>query len=237
MSDLQVRSDLLPGKNFRWMEADAYLFDIDGTLMVTRDLVHWNALHQAMLEAYGVDTTIEGIAYHGKTDLGILRAAMERVGISGLTFDMKLPHALSVVCREVETNQQWIRPEVCPAVPELLERLRSAGKLLGIASGNLESVGWHKVQAAGLRDFFSFGCFSDQSETRAGIFRRGVEEVKRILGETATAYFVGDTPEDVRAARQANAHIIAVCTGIFKSHELRCHAPDLCVDSFAELLL
>jgi phosphoglycolate phosphatase len=237
MSDLQVRSDLLPGKNFRWMEADAYLFDIDGTLMVTRDLVHWNALHQAMLEAYGVDTTIEGIAYHGKTDLGILRAAMERVGISGLTFDMKLPHALSVVCREVETNQQWIRPEVCPAVPELLERLRSAGKLLGIASGNLESVGWHKVQAAGLRDFFSFGCFSDQSETRAGIFRRGVEEVKRILGETATAYFVGDTPEDVRAARQANAPIIAVCTGIFKSHELRCHAPDLCVDSFAELLL
>jgi phosphoglycolate phosphatase len=237
MSDRQVRSDLLPGKNFRWMDADAYLFDIDGTLVVTRDLVHWNALHQAMVETYGVDTTIEGIAYHGKTDLGILRAAMERVGISGLTFDMKLPHALSVVCREVENNQQWIRPEVCPAVPELLERLRSAGKLLGIASGNLESVGWKKVQAAGLRDFFTFACFSDQTEMRAGIFRRGVNEVKRILGENATTCFVGDTPEDVRAARQANAHIIAVGTGIFKPHELNCHAPDLCVNSFAELLL
>jgi phosphoglycolate phosphatase len=237
MSVRHVRSDLLPGKNFRWMDADAYLFDIDGTLVVSRDLVHWNALHQAMVETYGVDTTIEGIAYHGKTDLGILRAAMERVGISGLTFDMKLPHALSVVCREVETNQQWIRPEVCPAVPELLERLRSAGKLLGIASGNLESVGWKKVQAAGLRDFFTFACFSDQTEMRAGIFRRGVDEVKRILGENATTCFVGDTPEDVRAARQANAHIIAVCTGIFKPHELNCHAPDLCVNSFAELLL
>jgi phosphoglycolate phosphatase len=237
MSDLHVQSDLLPGKSFRWMDADAYLFDIDGTLMVTRDLVHWNALHQAMLEAYGVDTTIEGIAYHGKTDLGILRAAMDRVGISGLTFDMKLPHALSVVCREVEANQQWIRPEVCPAVPELLERLRAAGKLLGIASGNLESVGWRKLQAAGLRDFFSFGFFSDQTEMRAGIFCRGVDEVRRILGENAIACFVGDTPEDVRAARQANAHVIAVCTGTFKPHELNCHAPDVCVDSFAELLL
>ena len=237
MSDLHVRTDVLPGKNFRWMDADAYLFDIDGTLLVTRDLVHWNALHQAMLEAYGVDTTIEGIAYHGKTDLGILRAAMDRVGISGLTFDMKLPHALSVVCREVETNQQWIRPEVCPAVPEVLEKLRAAGKLLGLASGNLESVGWHKVEAAGLRDFFSFGCFSDQSEMRAGIFRRGVDEVRRILGENATACFVGDTPEDVRAAHQANAPIIAVCTGSFKRRELNCHAPDVCVESCAELLL
>jgi phosphoglycolate phosphatase len=237
MSDLHVRLDVLPGKNFRWMDADAYLFDIDGTLLVTRDLVHWNALHQAMLEAYGVDTTIEGIAYHGKTDLGILRAAMDRVGISGLTFDMKLPHALSVVCREVETNQQWIRPEVCPAVPEVLEKLRAAGKLLGLASGNLESVGWHKVEAAGLREFFSFGCFSDQTEMRAGIFRRGVDEVRRILGENATACFVGDTPEDVRAAHQVNAPIIAVCTGIFKPRELNCHAPDLCVESCSELLL
>ena len=29
--------------------ADAYIFDIDGTLLVTKDLVHWNALHQAMI--------------------------------------------------------------------------------------------------------------------------------------------------------------------------------------------
>jgi phosphoglycolate phosphatase-like HAD superfamily hydrolase len=237
MSDTQLQPDLLNKKSFRWMDADAYLFDIDGTLLVTRDLVHWNALHQAMLEAYGVDTTIEGIAYHGKTDLGILRAAMERVGISGLTFDIKLPHALSVVCREVEAHKQWIRPEVCPAIPEVLERLRSAGKLLGVASGNLESVGWHKVQAAGLRDFFSFGYFSDQTEMRAGIFRQGVEEARRRLGENASVCFIGDTPEDVRAARQANAHVVAVCTGTFQSHELNCHEPDLCIGSCAELLV
>jgi phosphoglycolate phosphatase len=66
--------------------ADAYVFDIDGTLLVTKDLVHWNALHQAMLEAYGVDATIEGIQYHGMTDLSILRAAMDRAGISGRAF-------------------------------------------------------------------------------------------------------------------------------------------------------
>ena len=75
----------LPG-NVTVPVADAYVFDIDGTLLVTKDLVHWNALHQAMIEAYGVDTTIEGIPYHGKTDLSILRAAVGRAGVSDSAF-------------------------------------------------------------------------------------------------------------------------------------------------------
>src|ERR1700728_3685184 len=100
MNEFQLQTPATKLNGFDWMSADAYLFDIDGTLLVSRDGVHRNALHRAMREAYGVDTTIDGIAYHGKTDLGILRAALERVGISGLTFDIKLPHALSVVCRE-----------------------------------------------------------------------------------------------------------------------------------------
>src|SRR4051794_27451351 len=83
------------------IHADAYVFDIDGTLLVTRDLVHWNGLHQAMLEVYGVDTTIEGIPYHGKTDIGILRAALERCGIGEQAFNAGLPAALAVICKEV----------------------------------------------------------------------------------------------------------------------------------------
>jgi phosphoglycolate phosphatase-like HAD superfamily hydrolase len=219
-----------------WRDADAYLFDIDGTLLVTRDRVHWKSLHQAMLEAYGVDTTIEGIPYHGMTDLGILRAALARVGIAGLTFDMKLPYALSIVRREVETNRQWIVPEVCPAIPQLLVRLTAENKLLGIASGNLEAVGWNKLQAAGLRQYFAFGCFSDHSESRTAIFQQAVAEVRHRLGAPAKACFVGDTPEDIWAARRVDASIIAVSTGSFTSPELSSHHPDACVASCAELL-
>src|SRR5581483_8169544 len=105
--------------------ADAYIFDIDGTLLVTKDLVHWNALHQAMLEAYGVDTTIEGIQYHGKTDLSILRAALGREGVSDAQFERALPKALEVVCREVEINHRRLAPLVCPGIVQLLEQLKS----------------------------------------------------------------------------------------------------------------
>ena len=36
------------------INADVCLIDIDGTLLLTRDLVHWNGLRRAMLETYGV---------------------------------------------------------------------------------------------------------------------------------------------------------------------------------------
>jgi phosphoglycolate phosphatase len=236
MNEFQLQTPAIKSNGFGWMNADAYLFDIDGTLLISRDRVHRNALHQAMREAYGVDTTIDGIAYHGKTDLGILRAALERVGVSGERFAANLPRALDIVCREVSANANRIAPTVCSAVPQVLDQLQAAGKLLGLASGNLESVGWLKVQAAGLRHFFSFGCFSDQHESRVDIFRQAVAEVQSRLGEAARVCFIGDTPEDIKAARFANSKVVAVCTGIFTADELACHKPDACVTSCAELL-
>src|SRR5437879_894716 len=155
-----------PPKKGSLPEADAYIFDIDGTLLVTKDLVHWNALHQAMLDAYGVDATIEGIQYHGMTDLSILRAALAREGIRDDAFKVQLPKALELVRREVEAHHKQIAPSLCPGIPEMLAVLKRAGKLLGVASGNLETVGWHKIEAAGLREYFSFGFFSDRCETR-----------------------------------------------------------------------
>ena len=236
MNEFQLRTPAIKLNGFHWMGADAYLFDIDGTLLVSRDGIHRNALHRAMREAYGVDTTIDGIAYHGKTDLGILRAALERAGVSSDRFAANLPAALEVVCRDVSANANRISPTVCAAIPEVLAELKAASKLLGLASGNLESVGWLKIEAAGLRDFFSFGCFSDHHESRADIFRQGVEEVQRRLGESAQVCFIGDTPEDIKAARLANSKIVAVCTGIFGAEELANYEPDVCVASCAELL-
>jgi phosphoglycolate phosphatase len=227
LSDQVARTVALP-------VADAYIFDIDGTLLVTKDLVHWNALHQAMIEAYGVDTTIEGIPYHGKTDLSILRAAVGRAGVSDIDFEAKLPVALDVVCREVESNHQQIAPKICPGIVQLLQSLKVKGKLLGVASGNLESVGWHKIEAAGLRNSFSFGFFSDHHESRADIFRNALEHVTVQLGPGARVCFIGDTPSDVEAAKQVGAQILAVASGKFSVEELTACSPTLCVSHCRE---
>jgi phosphoglycolate phosphatase len=221
---------------FRWKEADAYLFDIDGTLLLSPDRTHRYALHRAMLDVFGVETTIDGIPYHGKTDPGILRAALQRMGIPDTTIDSRMKAALEVVRRDATEKADRFKPNVLPGIREVLELLRENGKLLGVTSGNLEVVGWLKIQAAGLREFFTFGCFADDCELREHIFEKGMTEVRKRFGRDASVCFVGDTPEDVRAAQKVGGRIIAVGTGIFKREDLLSHGPDHSVDTCRDLL-
>ena len=215
--------------------ADAYLFDIDGTLLNSRDGVHYNAFHAAVREIYGIDSKIDGVPVHGNTDLGILRAVARRAGLSDSEFENKLPAAIACMCATAGRNAGSMAPELCPSIPELLASLRRAGKLLGVVSGNLEPIGWLKLQVAGIKQFFAFGSFSNQRELRRDIFRHGIEEAKQRLGADARVCFVGDTPSDIDAARELSSPILAVATGIFSAADLLAHKPDACIGCCSEL--
>src|SRR3954465_10540821 len=131
---------------FDWSAADAYLFDIDGTLLNSRDAVHYHAFHRAVAEVFGLDFRTDGVPVHGNTDLGILRAYLEVAKVPESRWRPRLPEVLELMSVDVERNSADLRPELCPAVLEVIQELTNRDKLLGIASGNLERVGWAKLQ-------------------------------------------------------------------------------------------
>jgi phosphoglycolate phosphatase len=221
----------------KWIEADAYVFDIDGTLLNAFGGAHYNSFHSALQKHFGLQCKIDGVPLHGNTDTGILRAVLAREGVAPAEFDAKREAVFAEMCDEVEKNRAQVRSELCPGIGQLLARLREADKLLGLATGNLERIGWIKVEAAGVREYFSFGAFSDGHETRVDIFRDAIRQVKQRLGGSAVTCFVGDTIHDVTAAQAAGAPIIAVATGIFTSQELAEQQPDVCVKSCEDLLV
>lgn len=221
---------------FQWDSFDAYLFDIDGTLLNSRDAVHYDAFHAALERIFNLRDRIDSVPVHGNTDPGILRAVARNAGISEEVFKAGLPRALEHMCEQALQSHADMRPELCPGVRELLNALTQRGKLMGIVSGNLEKIGWAKLAAAGLRDYFSFGSFSDAHELRPEIFRHGLAEVKRRLGEAASVCVVGDTPSDIAAARECGLPIIAVASGTFATDTLQQHAPDICVSCCGDLL-
>lgn len=215
--------------SFDWRAFDAYLFDIDGTLLNSRDPVHYHAFHNAMRKIYGCERRIEEVQVQGSTDIRIMRDVTRLAGIAEEDFRAKLPKLTAEICAEVERNEAEMKPELCPAILELLQQLHGSGKLLGVASGNLEPIGWAKLRAAGVRDYFDFGSFSDRNETRVEIFRWGAQKVRETLGPAARLCFVGDTPADVMAAKAIGEPIVAVATGIFSVEELVEHEPELCL--------
>ena len=219
-----------------FFKADAYLFDIDGTLLNTRDAIHYFAFRNALKEIYGFDATIDGVPVHGNTDIGILRAVCRLQGISDADFEQKLPAINRMMSAEVSQRQAEIRADVCPSINDLLQRLYDSGKLIGVVTGNFEKIGWAKLSATGLRKYFHFGAFSDHTERRADIFRNGLAEVHRRLGPEALTYVVGDTPSDIAAAKEVGIPIVAVATGIYPFEALRSLRPEVCLSCCSELL-
>ncbi len=61
------------------------------------------------------------------------------------------------------------------------------GALLGVATGNLEMIGWIKIEAAGLREWFRFGGFSDHFPVRSELVGHAARKARALAGEEATS--------------------------------------------------
>ena len=221
---------------FRWDAADAYLFDIDGTLLNSRDAVHYFAFHHAVRDVFGLDVKIDGVPVHGNTDIGILRAVLQRDGFKDAEIDAGLPQMIERMCAEVERNAGQMQPELCPSIHELVSALKARRKLLGVASGNLEPIGWLKLQKAGLEQTFTFGSFCFPLERRTEILSRGLGLAREHLGSNGAVYVVGDTPADIEAAKSIHAPVIALATGIYSFEQLQTLEPDACFTCATDML-
>jgi len=221
---------------FDWRTFDAYLFDIDGTLLNSRGRVHYYAFSAAMREVFGVAGSIDGVPWYGNTDVGILRAALAKHGVDEPSFAAKREQALAVMRTEVEKGAARVEAELCPAIAELLADLGRRTKVLGVSSGNLEIIGWVKLRAAGIAENFKFGSFSDLNDTRVEIFRHGARLAREFSRDGATSIcFLGDTPSDIDAAHQLGLPVIAIATGIHKFDDLAQHDPEMCLNCCEDL--
>jgi phosphoglycolate phosphatase-like HAD superfamily hydrolase len=214
----------------------AVLFDIDGTLLNCQDAVHYFAFCEALTRIAGRPLNLDGVVTHGNVDEGILRDALNRAGVPESHWRPLLREACDGMCRSVEAHAADLRMEILPGVTELLAHLKHVGKVLGTATGNLAGIGRTKLAECGLLPFFDFGGFSDTCETRAQVFAGALAEARSLTGPNARICVVGDTPADIRAAKENNLDVIAVATGIFSYETLAAEEPSLCLNTLRELL-
>lgn len=219
-----------------WDTFDAYLFDIDGTLIHCTDATHYFAFQHVLKMLSGEDLTLEGVVAHGNVDIGILRDALARAGVPESRWRHRLPEAIEAMGQFVHEHQSELCMDILPRVREVLEHLRANGAKLAVATGNLERIGRLKLERAGLWQYFDFGDWSDAHEYRSDVFRAALAKMKQLSGMDAAVCVVGDTPYDVRAAHDNGVPAVAVATGIYSYEQLSEDRPELLLRSFAELL-
>jgi phosphoglycolate phosphatase-like HAD superfamily hydrolase len=220
-----------------WDEYDAYLFDIDGTLLECKDAVHYFAFCDALQTLAGRPLNLDGVTAHGNTDIGILRDALRLANVPEETWRGRIAETRVAMYRHVEDHKSEMCAASLPAVTAILGHLRSRGAVLGVATGNLEGIGRLKLQHCGLLPYFVFGGYSDAYEYRKDVFRAALDQARSIAGAHASVCVVGDTPADIQAAHDNGLDVIAVATGIYPFERLATETPEWCLHSLAELPL
>ena len=143
------------------------LFDIDGTLVRRAGPHHRNALVEGIRRVTGLDTTTEGIPVQGMLDPVILTLMLRRAGVAPRDIRLAMPEIQRAAERYYRRVCPEIRGKQCPAVEPVLDRLTRRGILLGLVTGNLTRIGWHKLGRAGLRPLLPFRSLRRNGRERA----------------------------------------------------------------------
>jgi phosphoglycolate phosphatase len=230
----KARIAIEPG--FAWDGQDAYLFDIDGTLLRDIGRTHMGSFVPSVRRVTGFEVTLEGVPVQGNTDTAILREACRQAGISAEVLEPQWAAIFEAMRETVAGQRNEMVLRLMPGVEEALRHLTRTGALLGVATGNLEAIGWIKIEQAGLRQWFRFGGFSDRFPIRSELIGHAARKARELAGPEARVCVVGDTPRDIEAARANALPVIAVATGNFSFEALLELRPEVCASSLADLL-
>lgn len=231
------KSRVIIRPGFHWDRIPAFLFDIDGTLLRSRDRVHAGAFAEGVRRVTGLELRLEGVSLAGNTDTAILAEAWRLTGLDAGLLTSQAAAIRAAMADWVSEHLDELDMILMPGVEAALSHLASRKALLGVATGNLEAIGWMKLKRAGLREWFRFGGFSDFFPIRAEMVAAAATQARAILAQPeAVVCVVGDTPRDIAAARSAGLPVIAVATGHTSFDDLLALEPEVCASTLGDLL-
>jgi phosphoglycolate phosphatase len=206
------------------------LWDIDGTLVRTAGHGRY-AFDEAFRAVVGRDP--EPVDFAGRTD--------REIALTMLAGEPDhLPRVLEELAGALELRKEAMREEgyAYPGVPEVLEALHRRDDVIqSLLTGNIQANAVIKVSAFGLEPWLDFevGAYgSDPHDRRSDLVAVARERAAAKYGEPTGAVLVGDTPLDIRAAKEAGARAVAVATGFADPDALRASGPDAYLDDLSD---
>ncbi len=215
-------------------ELTLVLFDIDGTLLDVHGAGR-RAFAQAIEPVFGWKDNCEYVRFAGSTDLDILRQIAERHGHTPSRAEVDVFFDRLTV--ELEKNMASATFTLYPGVRELLATLSDdARALVGLLTGNVEAGARIKLKHFDLHGHFVLGAFGHEHGDRREIARLAFRRAEQHAGgkHIAARYVIGDTPNDIAAARAIDAVCIAVATGKFTTQALLDAGADHAVDDLSD---
>jgi phosphoglycolate phosphatase-like HAD superfamily hydrolase len=214
-----------------------FLFDIDGTLVLTGGAGS-RAMTRAFRDVFHVDDAFRAIPMPGRTDPLIVADAATRAGVvlDGLLLSGFRRRYRE--CLREEMDEPGPRKGVLPGVRPLLDALQARpDAFLALLTGNYTDAARIKLEYFDLWRYFSCGAFGEEAAARDDLVPVAVERA-RACGVPQAALdrvvVVGDTPLDVACAHSGDAIAVAVASGGHSVQELADGGADVVLEDLTD---
>lgn len=214
----------------------AILFDLDGTLIDTTDLIlrcfshSWRAVaglehsREALIATFGIP----------------LREAMRRLlaqsagNVDGPN-DSLIEHLLTEYRSFNMANHDVIaRP--FHGTRQVLEALRERGYRIGVVTSKGRDLAMRGLQLCALDGLIEAAVFLEDTQAHKPEPAPILAALDRLKVASEAAAYVGDSCHDIIAGRRAGVKTVAALWGPLPRTDLECERPDHLAESIAELL-
>lgn len=189
------------------------LFDLDGTLTDPGEGITNSVAYS--LRRYGIEVSDRRELYR------FIGPPLYESYMNFYGFDEQTAHEAVEVYREYYRPYGIFENKVYPGIPQLLARLKSAGKRLLVATSKPEGFSRQILEHFGLSQYFDFvaGSTLDGSRiTKADVIRHALDSTS--LTPDGTLLMVGDREHDVLGAKELGIDCIGVLFGYGSRGEL-----------------
>jgi len=216
------------------MQAPALvLVDLDGTLIDTLpDLAYCVDAMLARLERAPVgEKRVRGWVGDGVGAL-VERALEARPTTSGQAVT---PARALDIFMELYAQHTARRSRVYEGVREGLDYLRGTGIALGCVTNKSQPFTGTLLSAFDLDEYFALVVSGDSVTHKKPHPMPLLHAARHFDVDPADSMLIGDSENDIQAARTAGFRIVCVTYGYHRGDDIRCGAPDAVIDSLAEL--
>jgi phosphoglycolate phosphatase len=226
------------------------LWDVDGTLtsLVPEPVLFF----QRWLAEFPIPLTMlpDTNFTHGRSEREIVEEILRRNTAGPVSSNL-----LTCALRLLQLNSNKIRKEYeislkpLPGVVSTLKWLMSRQIMASVVTGNGFQAACDKLTAVGIDHLLTIPCggYAEDDLKRYELIEHTVARCEEWLGRAVTRsriFYIGDTPQDIKAAKKAEISCVSVATGGFSEAVLRQSCPlmslrNLAVDGdrFRELLM
>ncbi len=201
------------------------LWDIDHTLIETRGV--GGEIYAEAFRAVTGRPLVTMPALSGRTEPVIFRGALKANGVTDEPADLYERFAVEQArgyARHADELRR--RGRALPGAEDTLSSLaKRADVIQSVLTGNTKPAAEIKLQVFELDSYIDFdsGAYGTDDDNRANLVKIARQRAEAVHGQhfsAETTVLIGDTPNDVAAARDGGARVIAIASGSNSSAEL-----------------